>query len=128
LKGDAPLIEGLVDRRAALAVAARPRLWVPAVTLILRSAPRGWWRRWPPLPSPSAAFAEFRVHTAIGGPAVGGPAVEGAGAEECSTDPGGRHQTPVRTLDADEVVAFLEWCRRMTLLSKQRRRGPTRGT
>jgi len=84
---------GFVDRRAALAVAARPRLWWPALRLVLRMAPQGWWRRWPPLPSPSAAYAEFRVHTALGGRAD-------------------------RPLDAGEVVAFLEWCRRMAVMSR----------
>jgi len=86
----------LIGRRAAFAVAVHPRLWRPAVTLLLRTAPRGWWRRWPPLPSASAAYAEFRLHTALGGPAP--PAIS----------PG-------------EVVAFLEWCRRMAVLEKDRR-------
>lgn len=92
------------ERRVGLAVAARPRLWWPALTMVARMAPRGWWRRWPPLPSPSAAYAEFRVHTALGGPVAPG-------------------SPPERALDAAEVVAFLEWCRRMAMLSKARRRG-----
>lgn len=89
-----------VDRRAALAVAVRPRLWRPALTMVLRMAPRGWWRRWPPLPGPSGAYAAFRVRTAVGGPN------------------GERNSRP---LDAAEVVDFLEWCRRMALLSRVRR-------
>jgi hypothetical protein len=89
---------GFVGRRAALAVAIHPRLWRPAVTFVLRTAPRGWWRHWPPLPSISVAYAEFRVHTALGGSA--------------ST-----------VLQPGEVTAFLEWCRRMQVLGKGRRHG-----
>lgn len=82
----------LVERRAVVAVLARPRLWAPAVTFILRSSPAGWWRRWPPVPSPSAAYAAYRLHTAHG-------------AEEAP-------------LDAREVVDFLEWSRRMSRFSR----------
>lgn len=101
----------LVDRRAALAVAAHPRLWGAALTLILRMAPRGWWRRWPPLPSPSPAYAAFRVHTVLGGstpPDERAGTAQGYGAS--------RHRGD-RPLAAGEVVAFLEWSRRMRILT-----------
>jgi hypothetical protein len=48
-------------------------------------APPGWWRRLPPSPSPSKRWIEFRMETAYGRPEARPP--------------------------ADDVVAFLEWCR-----------------
>ena len=73
--------------RAALAVAVRPHLWGVGVTQVLRLAAPGWWRRWPPLPLPDPAYLRFRLQTAYGDPERG-PA-------------------------ADDVVAYLSWCRRM---------------
>jgi hypothetical protein len=72
----------------ALAVLGRPGLWPTAVALAWRLARPGWWRSWPPLPLPPRAYATFRLHTALG------------------DDPDAR-------LDPAEVVAYLEWCRRM---------------
>ena len=71
---------------AALAVAVRPRLWGVAVTQAVRLAAPGWWRRWPPLPLPDPTYLRFRLQTAYGDPDRG-PAPE-------------------------DVVAYLEWCRR----------------
>ena len=71
---------------AALAVAVRPRLWGVAVAQTLRLAVPGWWRRWPPLPLPDPDYLRFRLQTAYG-------------------DAG-------RGPSADDVVAYLEWCRR----------------
>jgi hypothetical protein len=78
----------VIGARALLAVGLRPRLWPVAVVALLRVAARGWWRHWPPLPRPAPSYAAFRLHTALGGD-------------------GGARLTPA------EVVAFLEWCRRM---------------
>ena len=73
-------------RPAALAVAVRPRLWGVAIAQVLRLAGPGWWRRWPPLPLPDPAYLRFRMQTAYGDP-----------------------EAPPR---AEDVVAYLEWCRR----------------
>jgi hypothetical protein len=69
----------------ARAVAARPRLWPTAAAQAARLAPSGWWRRWPPLPTPDRAYLEFRVRTAYG--------------------------DAHRPVEAADVVAWLEWCR-----------------
>ena len=70
---------------AVRAVARRPALWPAAVAAVLRLAAPGWWRRWPPVPAPPAAYWRFRSETANGG-------------EEA--------------LSPEEVVAYLQWCRR----------------
>ena len=72
------------------AVAARPRLWGVAVSQVVRLARSGWWRRWPPVPSPDRSYLAFRTQTAYG--------------------------DPNRRPDPDDVVAWLEWCRRMKRL------------
>ena len=71
--------------RAVVAVAVRPRLWGAAAGQLLRLAPPGWWRRWPPVPLPDPAYVRFRMQTAYG-------------------DPEGRP-------DPSDVVAYLQWCR-----------------
>jgi hypothetical protein len=78
----------VLDARLALAVARRPDLWGVAARLARRTAARGWWRSWPPRPTPPAEYVAFRLHTALGG------------------DPGAK-LTPL------EVVDYLEWCKRM---------------
>jgi hypothetical protein len=78
----------VVGPAAAVAVLVRPGLWPTAVGSIRRLARPGWWRRWPPLPLPPTTYATFRLHTALG------------------DDPDAR-------LEPAEVVAYLEWCRRM---------------
>ena len=75
--------------RVVAAVAARPHLWPAAVAASWRLAPRGWWHRWPPLPLPDRDYLRFRARTAYGDPA--------------------------HPLDADDVVAWLEWCSRRSL-------------
>jgi hypothetical protein len=77
-----------VEPRAMVAVIVRPRLWGAASRLAWRVAPTGWWRHWPPRPTPPAAYVAFRTHTVFGG----------------ASD---------ESLSAAEVVAYLEWCRRM---------------
>ncbi len=54
----------------AWAVVQRPGLWGVALRSARRSAQRGWWHRWPPLPVPSVAYLRFRVqtHTGTAGP------------------------------------------------------------
>ena len=70
------------------AVAFRPVLWPVALGAVLRLAQRGWWRRWPPVPSPDPDYWRFRMVTAYGGDGGAAP-------------------------DVDDVVAYLRWCRRM---------------
>jgi hypothetical protein len=50
----------------ARSVARRPSLWWPAVALVLRFAPRGWWRHPPFLPIPDERYWRFRMETAYG--------------------------------------------------------------
>lgn len=63
----------------------RPGLWVTALLVAGRLAPRGWWRRRPHLPLPDRSYWAFRSTTAFGAP-------------DAAPDP-------------DDVVAYLEWCR-----------------
>ncbi len=70
---------------AVFAVAVRPRLWSTGAAQLFVLAPRGWWRRWPPVPTPDAEYLRFRLQTMYG-------------------DDG--HQPEV-----DDVVTYLEWCR-----------------
>lgn len=70
---------------AAAAVGPRPRLWAPGLAALARLAPRGWWRRWPPLPLPDADYLAFRMETAYGDPSALPPPAD--------------------------LVAYLEWCR-----------------
>ena len=72
--------------RAGGAVAARPGLWGTAAVQVIRLAPRGWWRRWPPIPTPDPDYLRFRLVTAYGDPA--------------------------RAPAPEDVVTYLEWCRR----------------
>jgi hypothetical protein len=73
--------------RAAGAVAARPVLWWTALRQLFRLARPGWWRSWPPVPTPDRAYAHFRMVTQYGG--------DGASAT------------------AEDVVQYLLWCREM---------------
>lgn len=68
------------------ALAPRPDLWPIALVALLRMAPCGWWRRWPPLPSPDPDYWRFRMTTVYGGA-------------------GHRAPTPA------DLVEYLEWCR-----------------
>lgn len=77
-----------VPAGAAFALLRRPGLWRVAAKMV----PPGWWRRWPPLPVPPAEYVRFRAETMYG--PAGGP-LEGA-----------------------DLVAYLEWCRRMGHLAR----------
>ena len=68
-----------------LAVLARPSLWPTAVVQVFELAPRGWWRRWPPVPTPDRAYLRFRLQTAYGDP---------------DRDP-----------EPEDLVTYLKWCR-----------------
>jgi hypothetical protein len=70
------------------AVAAHPSIWWSALTAVARLSRRRWWRRRPFLPVPGEAYWVFRLVTAFGG--TGEDAV----------------------VRADDVVAYLRWCRR----------------
>ena len=72
--------------RASLAVLARPSLWPVAVVQLFRLAVPGWWRRWPPVPMPDAAYLRFRLQTAYG---------------DSEREP-----------EPADVVSYLRWCRR----------------
>lgn len=73
---------------AGAALVARPWLWPTALRLV----PERWWRRWPPLPVPPASYARFRTETMYG--PGGGP------------------------LNADDLIAYLKWCRRIRRRSR----------
>ena len=72
---------------AAGAVAVRPRLWRTGVAQCLRLAPSGWWRRPPFLPLPDRSYLHFRLVTMYGGDG----------------------DAPIAP---DDLVAYLDWCRR----------------
>jgi hypothetical protein len=76
---------GKVWRATVLGVLRRPGLYGTAIQQVFLLAPRGWWRRWPPLPTPAQGWLEFRRETQYGNPDA--------------------------PLDPDDVVAWLEWCR-----------------
>jgi hypothetical protein len=86
-----------VDRRGARRQRPGPAgLGLPAILAVvarprlwpslLRLMPPGWWRRWPPSPLPPADYVHFRTQTMYG-------------------DNG--------SLDLPDLIAYLEWCRRM---------------
>jgi hypothetical protein len=76
--------------KLARALARRPDLWPTALRELFVLARPGWWRRWPPVPSPDPAYLRFRLHTAYGD----GP-------------------TTLSEAAPDDLVTYLEWCRRM---------------
>ncbi len=80
------LLEGNWWVDAGLTLVRRPWLWPTALRQLVRLAPSGWWRRWPPLPRPDPAYLRFRLETAYG-------------------DTG-------REPDSADVVTYLTWCRR----------------
>ncbi len=78
----------------ARAVARRPDLWRTAAVQARRLARPGWWRRPPFLPVPDPAWMAFRTRTAYG-------------------DEG-------HPPEPDDVLAWLDWCRRWDRLSYPR--------
>ncbi|HET9690561.1 MAG TPA: hypothetical protein VFP61_05375 [Acidimicrobiales bacterium] len=98
-------LRALIGPGAVTALARRPDLWVTGVTVALRLAAPGWWRRWPPLPVPPAGYLRFRLQTMYG---AGG-------------------SSPLAGVDA---IGFLEWCRRQPRPRRYRfavRRSAARG-
>ncbi len=81
----ADVVSGRWFGRAALAVLSRPGLWITALVQVLRLARPGWWRHWPPLPVPDAAYLRFRLQTQYG---------------DIDREP-----------DPADVVTYLHWCR-----------------
>jgi hypothetical protein len=80
-----------MPNRWMFAVARRPDLWSTAIREALVLAAPGWWRRWPPRPVPDRAYLQWRLQTAYG-------------------------SAPAREMPADDLIAYLEWCRRMRQL------------
>ncbi len=79
----------------------RPHLWVTAASTLFRLARPRWWARRPFLPLPDEAYWQFRLLTAFGGPDR--PEGDRAGADD---------RAGVQ-LSAEDVIAYLRWCRRM---------------
>ena len=71
---------------AVIALSSHPELWLTALRQLFLLAPRGWWRRFPPLPLPDERYWRFRMETAYGNP---------------EADP-----LP------EDLIAYLQWCRR----------------
>ncbi len=69
----------------AAAVVRRPGLWATAVRQMRRTAEPGWWRRFPPAPTPPRDYLRFRMMTQTG--SDGAP-------------------------DPLDVVNYLTWCKR----------------
>jgi hypothetical protein len=82
-----------VHLRAVRALAIRPDLWPTAAAVVWRMAPPGWWHRWPALPRPDPAYLRFRMQTAYG--------------------------DDVASPSTQELVDYLEWCRRMDSLRRR---------
>ena len=78
--------------RAIVAVAFRPGLWATGVRQVFVLAVPGWWRRWPPVPTPDPAYLRFRLVTAYGDP---------------DRDP-----------EPSDVVTYLRWCRQWRALQR----------
>jgi hypothetical protein len=91
-----------LGRTVLRAVLARPGLWWVACQTLRRLAPSHWWKRWPFLPLPDPSYWDFRLATAYGGETSGG--VPGKVTASAAT---------TRGPSSDDVVAFLNWCRRM---------------
>jgi hypothetical protein len=81
-----------VSRAAFVQVARRPRLWLTAWSQWRALGDPKWWARWPPVPGPAVAYMAFRLEA--------------------------MHGSPKATLSEDELVAYLEWCRRMRSLAR----------
>ncbi len=76
------------------AMLRRPDLWPAALVAARRLAPRGWWRRSPFLPLPSADYLRFRMVTAYGGD----------GSQPAA---------------AADLVAYLEWSRAWSSVTRR---------
>jgi hypothetical protein len=74
------------DSDSILAVVVRPYLWLTALGAATAFAPDGWWRRYPFLPLADPTTLRWRLTTAYGSPE--GP------------------------IDADDLIAYLQWRRR----------------
>lgn len=79
-------------RRAAVALARRPELWATALGQAFRLAPNGWWRTAPHLPLPDDDYLRFRLQTQYG--------------------------DPEREPEPADLIAYLEWCRGYSRLSR----------
>ncbi len=68
------------------ALLRRPGLWGVAVRTLLATARKGWWRFRPFIPQPDPHYLDWRIVTAYG--------------------------NKDSAVVVDDVVAFLEWCKR----------------
>ena len=76
------------------AVLRRPGLWWTALRQVWSFVPRDWWRRRPFLPMPDRAYLAFRIET---------------------------HYGTSGTPEAEQVVAYLTWCREMRAIARDAR-------
>ncbi|HTW06001.1 MAG TPA: hypothetical protein VME46_00720 [Acidimicrobiales bacterium] len=77
---------------ALVAVSRRPGLWPVALAQWAALTGPRWWSRWPPLPVPPHAYMAWRAEAMYG---QAGTAIDG-----------------------EDLVAYLEWCRRMRTLAR----------
>jgi len=84
---------GNLIRAVAPVLLRRPGLLPTLVRQALLLAPRGWWRSWPPIPAPAPDYLHFRSLTAYGGEGTAPP-------------------------EPDDVVAWLDWVRQWSALTK----------
>jgi hypothetical protein len=79
-------------RRTFTACARRPSLWGIALVEWRRMTPAGWWRRRPFLPVPDRDLMRFRMQTQYG--------------------------DPDHPPEPDDLVTWLQWCKRMRALER----------
>ncbi len=81
-----------LGKGALVEVARRPRLWATALGQCRALAGPKWWAHWPPVPVPDPVYMAFRLQTMYG--------------------------SPDATVSPAELVAYLEWCRRVRALAR----------
>ncbi|HZN15536.1 MAG TPA: hypothetical protein VFB78_14800 [Acidimicrobiales bacterium] len=74
-----------MGRDTVVTVLRHPSLWATGVVQLFALSPRGWWRRFPPLPRPDRQYYRWRLQTQYGD----------------------ADHEPV----AADVVAYLKWCK-----------------
>ena len=87
-------MRGVVSWQLARALARRPGLWPTAVAQAARLARPRWWAHPPFLPLPDPDYVRFRLETQYG--------------RDVAAD----------GIAADDLLAYLEWCRQVSRLSR----------